>query len=110
MTGDVAWRKKNEIIGSAFIDLSKAFDYVCHTTLLEKLPLYGFCGNSLQRFKSYLLGRRQRVVFGGVESDLTDVCKGVPQGSILGPLLLSIFINDSPAGLSRSTMMMYVCQ
>ena len=62
------WRcnlEKNEITVSAFIDLSKAFDSVCHTTLLEKLSLYGFCGNSLQRFTSYLHSRRQSGVWWG---------------------------------------------
>ena len=84
MTGDVYSLEKIKIIGSAFIDLSKAFDSVCHTILLEKLSLYGFRGDSLQWFQSYLHGRRQRVVFGWAESDWTDVCTGVPQGSILG--------------------------
>ena len=83
------------------------FNSVCHTILLEKLSLYGFRGNSLQWFKSYLHGRRQRVVFGRAESDWTVACTGVSQGSILGPLLFSIFINDLPATLSRSTVMMY---
>lgn len=107
MNGDLSL-EKNKIIGAALIDLSKAFDSACHTTLQEKLSLYGFHGDSLQWLKSYLHGRRQRVVFGREMSEWTDVCTGVSQESILGPLLsISIFVNDLPEVLSRRTVMMH---
>ena len=107
------WRlslDKIEIVGSVFIDLSKAFDSVCHTLLLEKLARYGFRGDSLLWFQSYLSGRKQRVVIGGEASEWTDVSAGVPQGSILGPLLFSVFVNDLPSALHECKVMMYSMQ
>ena len=107
------WRlslDRNEIVGSVFIDLSKVFDSVCHTLLLEKLARYGFRGDSLLWFQSYLSGRKQRVVIGGEASEWTDVSAGVPQGSILGPLLFSVFVNDLPSALHECKVMMYSMQ
>ena len=91
--------EKNKIIDAAFVNLSKAFDSVCHVTLLEKLSLYGFRGGSLRWFRSYLQGRKQRVAYEGEVSGWSDVCSGDPQGSILGPLLFCIFVNDLSAAL-----------
>ena len=76
--------EKNKIIDAAFVNLSKAFDSVCHVTLLEKLSLYGFRGGSLRWFRSYLQGRKQRVAYGGEVSGWSDVCFDVPQGPFLG--------------------------
>ena len=83
-----------DIVISLFIDLKKAFDTVDHCILLRKLYAYGIRGTMLKWIESYLSGRTQYVVFDGQESEIYGIQCGVPQGSILGPLLFSLYMND----------------
>ena len=80
-------------VRAVFLDISKAFDKVWHDGLIFKLEQNGVCGNLLKFFQNYLTSRKRRVVLNGFISDYFIVESGVPQGSVLGPLLFSIYLD-----------------
>ena len=89
--------EKSEYAVGVFCDLSKAFDTIDHDILLAKLEYYGIRGCTLEWLRSYLDSRQQYVEFNGCKSKASFITTGVPQGSILGPLLFIIYMNDLPS-------------
>ena len=91
------WKKvldKGGYICAIFMDLSKAFDTLNHDLLIAKLGAYGFETDALRYMKSYLKNRKQRVKVNKTFSELERITTGVPQGSILAPLLFNTFLNN----------------
>ena len=104
------WRQaldEDKLVGSIMVDLSKAFDIVSHSILLRKLESYGIRGGELGWFANFLNERRQRVCINGVQSGWTGILRGIPQGSILGPLLFTIYVNDLPQSVVHGRIKQY---
>ena len=95
------------LTGAVFIDFRKAYDSVNHDLLLQKLSYMGVLDKELAWFKDYLHDRTQVLDFQGVSSDPEPISIGVPQGSILGPLLFILHVNDLPNVMNCCSMLMY---
>ena len=99
----IALKKKNwGWVDAIYLDFSKAFDTVPHKRLMSKLESYGITGSIKRWIQSFLTGRTQTVMVNNEESAAAPVISGIPQGSVLGPLLFVIYINDLPETVSSN--------
>ena len=95
------------LASAIFVDFRKAFDTNDHKILLDKLQLFGICSGEHLWISDYLTHRTQSVFVGGVLSSPQQLVSGVPQGSILDPLLFSLYVTDLPICLQASNVLMY---
>ena len=101
------WREKldkNFIVGAVLMNLSKAFDCIPHELIVAKLAAYGFKRETLRLIYSYLKGRKQCVKINNTYSDYNEIISGVPQGSILGPVIFNLSINDLFLFIEKASM------
>ena len=95
------------LVEAIFIDLTKVFDTVSNSVLLSKLSAYGIKGIELDWFTNYLFSRKQQVVIQNTKSECEFISCGVPQGSILGPVLFLLYFNDFSKTLFKSEVLMF---
>ena len=104
------WKKaldSHKGVAAILMDLSKAFDCLPHDLLLAKFEAYGLSGRAVELLRSYLSNRQQQIKLGSTTSMWEDIVKGVPQGSILGPLFFNVFINDIFYFINKSCLYKY---
>ena len=99
--------ESRKLVDSVLLDPSKAFDLVEHDLLLSKIDKYHVTNTSQEWFESYLSNRTQRCCINGSLADAPVLARGVLQGSILVPILFSLYINDLPIGISNSNVDIY---
>ena len=105
------WRRAVDnklVVGTVFIDFQKAFDCVSHPILLHKLQHnFGITGNLLARLRDYLSDREQYTVINGIPSENTKVAQGIPQGSVLRPIVFALYTGDLPNAVNNATTFLY---